>query len=139
MDKLLAPLLTRFSVIRLKSYTQEEFVEIVVKVLNRDEGIEKYMIWTWHLIYFNFKVLLSAHRRGSSFFFPSVCIIIAIAIQFFIFWHMIANVSFPQLLAFKIFPVSVVIRPMLLQTDTLSSFNNSFLIVAFSGIVLINV
>ncbi len=36
--------LTRFSVIRLKSYTQEEFVEIVVKVLNRDEGIEKYMI-----------------------------------------------------------------------------------------------
>lgn len=44
MDKLLAPLLTRFSVIRLKSYTKEEFVEIVVKVLNRDEGIEKYMI-----------------------------------------------------------------------------------------------
>ena len=44
MDKLLAPLLTRFTVIRLKSYTKEEFVEIVVKVLNRDEGIEKYMI-----------------------------------------------------------------------------------------------
>jgi ATP-dependent Lon protease len=44
MDKLLAPLLTRFSVIHLKSYTKEEFVEIVVKVLNRDEGIEKYMI-----------------------------------------------------------------------------------------------
>jgi ATP-dependent Lon protease len=42
MDKLLAPLLTRFSVIRLKSYTKEEFVEIVVKVLNRDKGIEKY-------------------------------------------------------------------------------------------------
>jgi ATP-dependent Lon protease len=39
---LLAPLLTRFSVIRLKSYTKEEFVEIVVKVLNRDKGIEKY-------------------------------------------------------------------------------------------------
>ena len=42
MDKLLAPLLTRFSVIRLKSYTKEEFVEIVVKGLNRDKGIEKY-------------------------------------------------------------------------------------------------
>jgi holliday junction DNA helicase RuvB len=40
-DKLLAPLLTRFTVIHLKPYTKEEFVEIAVNVLNRDEGIEK--------------------------------------------------------------------------------------------------
>jgi ATP-dependent Lon protease len=38
---LLAPLLTRFTVIHLKPYTKEEFVEIAVNVLNRDEGIEK--------------------------------------------------------------------------------------------------
>jgi holliday junction DNA helicase RuvB len=39
-DKLLAPLLTRFSIIHLKPYTKEEFVAIAVNVLNRDEGIE---------------------------------------------------------------------------------------------------
>ncbi len=39
-DKLLAPLLTRFTVIHLKHYAREEFVEIAVSVL-RDEGIEK--------------------------------------------------------------------------------------------------
>jgi len=40
-DKLLPPLLTRFTAIHLKPYTKEEFVEIAVNVLNRDEGIEK--------------------------------------------------------------------------------------------------
>jgi ATP-dependent Lon protease len=40
-DKLLTPLLTRFTVIHLKPYTKEEFVEIAVHVLNRDERIEK--------------------------------------------------------------------------------------------------
>ena len=40
-DKLLAPLLTRFTIIHLKPYTKEEFVEIAVNVLNRDEGTEK--------------------------------------------------------------------------------------------------
>src|SRR6185312_11157532 len=39
-DKLLAPLLTRFTVIHLKPYTKEEFVEIAVNVLNREEYIE---------------------------------------------------------------------------------------------------
>jgi ATP-dependent Lon protease len=40
-DILLAPLLTRFTVIHLKPYTKDEFVEIAINVLNRDEGIEK--------------------------------------------------------------------------------------------------
>jgi ATP-dependent Lon protease len=35
-DKLLTPLITRFTVIHLKPYTEEEFVEIAVNVLNRD-------------------------------------------------------------------------------------------------------
>jgi len=39
--KLLVPLLTRFTVIHLKLYTKDEFVEIAVNVLNRDERIEK--------------------------------------------------------------------------------------------------
>jgi DNA replicative helicase MCM subunit Mcm2 (Cdc46/Mcm family) len=42
-DKLLAPLLTRFTVIHLKPYTKEEFVEIAINILNRDESIEKEM------------------------------------------------------------------------------------------------
>ena len=40
-DKLLAPLLTRFTIIHLKPYTKEEFVEIAVHVLDRDERIGK--------------------------------------------------------------------------------------------------
>ena len=40
VDKLLAPLLTRFTVIHLKPYTFEEFVEIAVRVLSR-EGVSK--------------------------------------------------------------------------------------------------
>ena len=40
-DKLLSPLLTRFTIIHLKPYTREEFVEIAVNILNRDEGIDK--------------------------------------------------------------------------------------------------
>ena len=40
-DRLLTPLLTRFTIIHLKPYTKEEFVEIAVNVLNRDEGIDK--------------------------------------------------------------------------------------------------
>jgi Holliday junction DNA helicase RuvB len=40
-DKLLQPLLTRFRDIHFKPYTEEEFVEIVVKVLDREEGIDR--------------------------------------------------------------------------------------------------
>jgi hypothetical protein len=40
-DILIAPLLTRFTVIHLKPYTKEEFVEIAINVLNRDERIDK--------------------------------------------------------------------------------------------------
>src|ERR687893_2118536 len=40
-DKLLPPLLTRFRDIHFKPYTEEEFVEIVVNVLDREEGIER--------------------------------------------------------------------------------------------------
>lgn len=42
-DKLLVPLLTRFTIIHLKPYTKEEFVEIAVNGLNRDERTEKNM------------------------------------------------------------------------------------------------
>jgi MoxR-like ATPase len=40
-DKLLPPLLTRFTVFHFKPYTEEEFVEIVVNVLDREEGIDR--------------------------------------------------------------------------------------------------
>src|SRR5215207_6331907 len=40
-DKLLPPLLTRFTVIHFKPYTEEEFVEIVVNVLDREEGVDR--------------------------------------------------------------------------------------------------
>jgi Holliday junction DNA helicase RuvB len=40
-DKLLQPLLTRFRDIHFKPYTEEEFVEIVVNVLDREEGIDR--------------------------------------------------------------------------------------------------
>ena len=40
-DKLLPPLLTRFKDIHFKPYTEEEFVEIVVNVLDREEGIDR--------------------------------------------------------------------------------------------------
>ena len=40
-DKFLSTLLTRFTVIHLKPYSKEEFVEIAVNVLNRDEGFDK--------------------------------------------------------------------------------------------------
>jgi Holliday junction DNA helicase RuvB len=40
-DKLLPPLLTRFTVIQFKSYTEAEFVEIVVNVLDREEGVDR--------------------------------------------------------------------------------------------------
>jgi hypothetical protein len=40
-DILIAPLLTRFTVIHLKPYTKEEFVEIAINLLNRDERIDK--------------------------------------------------------------------------------------------------
>ena len=39
-DKLLPPLLTRFRDIHFKPYTEEEFIEIVVNVLDR-EGIDR--------------------------------------------------------------------------------------------------
>ena len=38
-DKLLLPLLTRFKDIHFKPYTEEEFVEIVVNVLDGEEGV----------------------------------------------------------------------------------------------------
>src|ERR671918_1665754 len=40
-DKLLPPLLTRFRDIHFKPYTEEEFVEIVVNVLDREEGVDR--------------------------------------------------------------------------------------------------
>jgi Holliday junction DNA helicase RuvB len=40
-DKLLPPLLTRFRVIHFKPYTEEEFVEIVVNVLDREEDVDR--------------------------------------------------------------------------------------------------
>jgi Holliday junction DNA helicase RuvB len=40
-DKLLPPLLTRFKDIHFKPYTEEEFVQIVVNVLDREEGVDR--------------------------------------------------------------------------------------------------
>jgi MoxR-like ATPase len=40
-DKLLLPLLTRFRDIHFKPYREEEFVKIVVNVLDREEGVDK--------------------------------------------------------------------------------------------------
>src|ERR671919_178386 len=40
-DKLLPPLLTRFRDIHFKPYTEEEFVNIVVNVLDREEGVDR--------------------------------------------------------------------------------------------------
>ena len=40
-DKLLPPLITRFTVIQFKPYTEEEFSEIVVNVLDKEEGVER--------------------------------------------------------------------------------------------------
>jgi MoxR-like ATPase len=40
-DKLLPPLLTKFRDIHFKPYTEEEFIEIVVNVLDRDEGVNR--------------------------------------------------------------------------------------------------
>ena len=40
-DKLLPPLLTRFRDIHFKPYIQEEFVEIVINILDREEGIDR--------------------------------------------------------------------------------------------------
>jgi Holliday junction DNA helicase RuvB len=37
----LLPLLTRFKDIHFKPYTEEEFVNIVVNVLDREEGIDR--------------------------------------------------------------------------------------------------
>jgi hypothetical protein len=41
-----------------------------------------------------------------------ISIIIIIVTQFLILWHMISNIPFLQLFAFRIFPISIVIRPM---------------------------
>jgi Holliday junction DNA helicase RuvB len=40
-EKLLSPLLTRFRDIHFKPYTEEEFIEIVVNVLDREEGVDR--------------------------------------------------------------------------------------------------
>jgi Holliday junction DNA helicase RuvB len=40
-DKLIPPLLTRFRDIHFKPYSEEEFVEIVVNVLDRQEGVDR--------------------------------------------------------------------------------------------------
>jgi MoxR-like ATPase len=40
-DKLLSPLLSRFRDIHFKPYTEEEFVQIVVNVLDREEGVDR--------------------------------------------------------------------------------------------------
>ena len=38
---LLPPLLTRFRDIHFKPYSEEEFVEIVINVLDREEGVDR--------------------------------------------------------------------------------------------------
>jgi len=40
-DKLLPPLLTRFRDIHFKPYSEEEFTNIVVNVLDREEGVDR--------------------------------------------------------------------------------------------------
>jgi MoxR-like ATPase len=40
-DKLLLPLLTRFTIFHFKPYTEEEFVEIVLNILDREEGVDR--------------------------------------------------------------------------------------------------
>jgi Holliday junction DNA helicase RuvB len=40
-DKILQPLLTRFAVIHFDSYTEKEFVEIAVRILDKEEDIGK--------------------------------------------------------------------------------------------------
>src|SRR5215208_2256282 len=40
-DKLLPPLLTRFRDIHFRPYAEEEFVEIVVNVLDKEEGVDR--------------------------------------------------------------------------------------------------
>jgi MoxR-like ATPase len=40
-DKLLLPLLTRFAIFHFKPYTEEEFEDIVVNVLDREEGVDR--------------------------------------------------------------------------------------------------
>jgi len=40
-DKLLTPLVTRFTVIQFKPYTEKEFVEIAANVLDREEGVDR--------------------------------------------------------------------------------------------------
>jgi Holliday junction DNA helicase RuvB len=40
-DKLLPPLLTRFRDIHFRPYTEEEFVGIVVNILDREEGVDR--------------------------------------------------------------------------------------------------
>jgi Holliday junction DNA helicase RuvB len=40
-DKLLTPLLTRFKDIQLKPYTEQEFVNIAVEILDREEGVDR--------------------------------------------------------------------------------------------------
>jgi MoxR-like ATPase len=40
-DKLLPPLITRFRVIQFKPYTEQEFVEIAVNILERGEGVDR--------------------------------------------------------------------------------------------------
>jgi hypothetical protein len=48
----------------------------------------------------------------------------------------LANVFFLQLVAFRIFPVSIVVTPMLLFTNLLSTLDVLFSYCAFSGIDL---
>jgi hypothetical protein len=40
-ERFLLPLLTRFRDIHFKPYTEEEFVEIVINVLDREEGVDR--------------------------------------------------------------------------------------------------
>jgi MoxR-like ATPase len=41
VEKLLPPLLTRFRDIHFKPYTEQEFVEIAVEILDREEGVDR--------------------------------------------------------------------------------------------------
>ena len=50
-DKLLLPLITRFRVIQFKPYTEEEFVEIVLDVLDREEGVDRDVLSLLQTVY----------------------------------------------------------------------------------------
>lgn len=64
-----------------------------------------------------------------------IIVINVITTKFLILWYMITNVSFLQLFAFWIFPVCIIVGPMLLFTDLLSTLNVFLSELSKSGII----